>query len=281
METRQESPEKLCPHCAERIQAAARKCRFCGEWLDEPSLSAAPRLPSTKAPERPSAVDGQGQTVAQTGSGAAPVTESTPSGLALASLVTGLLSLLLGAVVGIPAVIMGFIARRRANHSDEGNRLRRMATAGVALGSISLVLTAIAAVLFFGGSDGSPAEGEFLPGESGDIRVERAAAQGDCRSLQAFMQRLIAGDLSVVNQAEIDKLSENLFNYPEEVISDLAAGEALDAVYSVRDQMTQMYDDQGLPLDVNAWTSQFEDAYSRASVACQAQAIGVTLPQPS
>lgn len=30
-----ESDTKQCPHCGKEIKAAAKKCRYCGEWLDE------------------------------------------------------------------------------------------------------------------------------------------------------------------------------------------------------------------------------------------------------
>lgn len=42
---------KKCPHCGQEIKAVAKKCRFCGRWLDEVSISATNTNISTPPPK--------------------------------------------------------------------------------------------------------------------------------------------------------------------------------------------------------------------------------------
>lgn len=42
-----DSKKKICPYCGEEIMSAARKCKHCGEWLDNANLEA----PNNNAPE--------------------------------------------------------------------------------------------------------------------------------------------------------------------------------------------------------------------------------------
>jgi hypothetical protein len=78
-----------------------------------------------------------------------PASGETQKGLAVTSLVLGILSLVcLGPLTGIPAIICGHIARKRSRESPAQFGGPGMATAGLALGYASLALfVAVAAIL--------------------------------------------------------------------------------------------------------------------------------------
>lgn len=50
---------KPCPYCGEEIAANAKKCRFCGEWLEETNLPASTAMKSDTNPEQPIAETGR------------------------------------------------------------------------------------------------------------------------------------------------------------------------------------------------------------------------------
>lgn len=44
----QEQDTKQCPYCGETIKAKAKKCRFCGQWLDKTETEKQPEVPRKK-----------------------------------------------------------------------------------------------------------------------------------------------------------------------------------------------------------------------------------------
>jgi hypothetical protein len=63
------------------------------------------------------------------------------NGLAIASLVCGIAQIMLGPLSGIPAIILGHVARSRINQTGEQGA--GLALAGLILGYVGLVVTAI------------------------------------------------------------------------------------------------------------------------------------------
>jgi len=83
-----------------------------------------------------------------------PVVGGQSQGLAIASLVCGILSLLCCTwfIVGIAAVVMGFIARSKATSDPANYGGAGFALGGIITGAISLVLGVIVLILYFAGA---------------------------------------------------------------------------------------------------------------------------------
>jgi hypothetical protein len=148
-----------CPGCGQHISATEAwsgqqiQCPTCQRLLTVPNAPAvgqsiaattAPSVaglklggaPTSQAPSRGTVMPGSG------GLQQAPKT----SGLAIASLVCGIVSLLCGLFLGIPAVICGHMALKRikAGRSSGGNG---MAIAGLVMGYIMTVVSVVLIII--------------------------------------------------------------------------------------------------------------------------------------
>lgn len=73
-----------------------------------------------------------------------PIRAASSSGMAVASLVCGIVSLMCGLFAGLPAIIFGHVARKRALTQGGGTG---MATAGLVMGYISVIVTLLLAAI--------------------------------------------------------------------------------------------------------------------------------------
>lgn len=124
---------RVCPVCNAQLRATARACGECGTNLAPPGMetgSGARPVPSPAPPAYPPFAY-QGATARQ----------ARNSGLAVASLVLGLLGLC--GIGSILAIIFGAVAIRQIDESNGALTGKGMAKAGLVLGIIWLAILAI------------------------------------------------------------------------------------------------------------------------------------------
>jgi hypothetical protein len=117
----QQRGKKPCPQCGEMIQAAARKCRFCGSYIDRPAAGPV-----------------------------GAVTVVRRSGLAVASLACGIASIVIcffGFFIGPVAIGLGIGARNEIARSDGRLSGGDMAKAGLVTGAIGTVVSVILMII--------------------------------------------------------------------------------------------------------------------------------------
>jgi len=143
----------ICPNCGTDNRPGARFCAKCGASLISETVAWSPPTPAPDFSAAPSAPPPGG--AATYGPLYEPPAAPKTSGLAIASLILGIVGLLglacygVGIIPSAAALITGLIARRRIRENPTAYQGAGLALAGTILGGIPVALFALACVIIF------------------------------------------------------------------------------------------------------------------------------------
>ncbi|MBI5821385.1 MAG: DUF4190 domain-containing protein [Verrucomicrobia bacterium] len=185
--------------------------------------------------------------------------DARTSAAAVASLILGILSLCLGAITGIPAVILGHVSRSAIQHSKGKLTGAGKALAGLIMGYVSIVVTLTLAVIIIG--------------LAGDNTPRAVASYGSAPDYSSAIDEILKKDqlLGIAMQNKLSGMKiesdEDLNNYARIVNEYATAARGIDLSRCPRDFAEQYW------RHISAWSGKSQELFSHPHIPSGGEAF--------